>query len=128
MWSIPATHPTIVSHSSHVQLSRSLSKAKATIKTPSLLATFSSDHMGLEMPDALEIRAFLSEAHRMSNTYFKVFLIVVSHFYMTFSQFLSFFYLIFCFFSSSIGMVRAFLELKQDKNRAGGAEISKIKI
>ena len=46
---------------------------------------------GLEALGALEEWAFLSEVHHMSNIYFMVFMMVVSCFYMTFSQFLGYF-------------------------------------
>ena len=46
---------------------------------------------GLEVQGTLEARAFLSEVHHMSNMYFMIFMMVVSYFYMTFSQFLGYF-------------------------------------
>ena len=42
----------------------------------------------LEAQGALKARVFLSEAHHMSNIYFMILMMVVSYFYITFSQFL----------------------------------------
>ena len=62
----------------------------------------------------------------MSNIYFMVFMMVVSYFYMTFSQFigyLSFFFLLLLLFYRGyiiVGRVKVFLKLKHDRNEAGG--------
>ena len=44
-----------------------------------------------EAQDTLEAWAFLSEVHHMSNIYFMIFMMVVSYFYMIFSQYLGYF-------------------------------------
>ena len=45
-------------------------------------------HQGTKASWGLEAQVFLSETHHMSNIYFVILMMVVSYFYMTFSQFL----------------------------------------
>ena len=48
-------------------------------------------HEGTKAFCGVEARAFLNEAHHMSNIYFMIFMMVVSYFYMNFSQFIDYF-------------------------------------
>ena len=46
--------------------------------------------LGISSMAPLEARSLLCEEHHMSNIYFMVFMIVISYFYMTFSQFIGY--------------------------------------
>ena len=68
---------------------------------------------GLEAQDTLKARVFLSEAPHMSNIYFTILMMVVSYFYLTFSQNLAIlvnFLLLLHFYKDYrvVGRVRAF--------------------